>query len=153
MPAAEHLADVVAWVHLAFVAFVVVGLVVILTGAVFRWAWVRHSWFRTVHLGAIGFVAVRCWFGIRCPLTVLEARLRAGAPPAGGGALHLAHAGVFRGAAPMPFAIGTTLFFAAVLLAYVCYGPRWRVARGVRGSRAAEATPPENLSEPSAPRN
>jgi hypothetical protein len=124
MSAADHLADAVAWVHLAFVAFVVLGLIVILTGAVLRWGWVRHFWYRTIHLGAIGFVAVRCWFTVPCPLTVLEARLRAGTP-AGGRALSLAHAGVFRGAPAGPFAVGVTLFFALTLLAYVCYGP-WR---------------------------
>lgn len=127
MPTAGHLADLVAWVHLAFVAFVVLGLVVILGGAVLRWAWVRNPWFRTIHLGAIGFVALRCWVAVPCPLTVLEARLRAGAPSAGGRALGLAHAGVFRGASAGPFAGGVTLFFAATLLAYVCCGPwRWR---------------------------
>jgi hypothetical protein len=128
MPTAERLADVVAWVHLAFVAFVVLGLVVILAGAALRWGWVRNPWFRTIHLAAIGFVALRCWVAVPCPFTMLEARLRAGAPPAEGRALGLAHAGVFRGAPAGPFAAGVTLFFAITVLAYVCYGP-WRPHR------------------------
>ena len=72
----ELLADGVAWVHLGFVAFVVVGLLVVVVGAVLRWGWVRNGWFRAAHFAAIGFVALRCWVSVPCPLTALEGWLR-----------------------------------------------------------------------------
>jgi len=120
----ELLADGVAWVHLGFVAFVVLGLVVVVIGAVLRWEWVRNGWFRVVHLAAIGFVAARCWVSFPCPLTVLEGWLRGSAAQGGGSAVHLAHVGVFRGAPAGPFAAGVTVFFAVTLIAFAVYGPR-----------------------------
>jgi hypothetical protein len=121
------LADGVAWAHLAFVLFLVGGLAVVVVGAVLRWGWVRNGWFRVAHLGAIGFVAARCWVSVPCPLTALEGWLRDSAGRSGGGgAIQLAHAGVFRGAPAGPFAAGVTVFFAMTLIAFVVYAPRWR---------------------------
>lgn len=121
----DRLADGVAWVHLGFVAFVILGFASIVAGAVCRWEPVRNFWFRSLHLCAIGFVAARSWLPIPCPLTALEHGLRTTSAAAPGGrALHLAHVGVFAGAEPVPFAVGTTAFFALTLVAYVAYGPR-----------------------------
>lgn len=125
----ELLADGVAWVHLGFVAFVVGGLVLVVVGAVLRWGWVRNVWFRVAHLGAIGFVAVRCWVSLPCPLTALERSLRGSAADGGGSAVHLAHVGVLRGAPAGPFAVGVTVFFVITLIAFAVYGPRWRGRR------------------------
>ena len=71
------LADILLVLHASFVAFVVSGLVLIIAGKAFSWAWVRNRWFRIVHLGCIGIVVVQSWFGIVCPLTTLEMALRA----------------------------------------------------------------------------
>jgi len=123
----DHLAAGVAWVHFAFAAFVVLGFAFIVAGAVWRWEWVRHYWFRSLHLGAVAFEVARLCLGLPCPLTVLEHRLRAtpaGIAESGGRALHLAHVGVFAGAPRVPFAIGTTALFGLVLIAYISYGPR-----------------------------
>ena len=73
----SHLANLVLLTHAAFVAFVVLGLVVIIIGAVLDWRWVRNFWFRVLHLTAIGVVVVQSWLGIMCPLTTLESTLRA----------------------------------------------------------------------------
>ena len=70
------LADLLLTVHVMFVLFVVVGLVLILVGGAIGWRWVRHPWFRLAHLVAIGFVAVQAWFGRICPLTIWEMALR-----------------------------------------------------------------------------
>jgi len=77
------LADTVLLLHFAYVAFVVVGLVLILAGGALGWRWVRNPWFRAAHLAAIGLVVAEAWLGAMCPLTTLEAdlRLRAGEPP------------------------------------------------------------------------
>ena len=70
------MADLILIVHFAFVAFVVGGLALIWLGAALGWAWVRHLWFRVMHLGAIVFVAGEALAGIWCPLTVWEDALR-----------------------------------------------------------------------------
>jgi hypothetical protein len=71
------LADAIAVLHLAYVAFVVFGMAAILTGIVFRWTWVRNFWFRSVHLAMIAVVVAESLLGILCPLTDWEDRLRA----------------------------------------------------------------------------
>jgi hypothetical protein len=133
MPPTETFADAIAWVHLAFSAFVVLGFVVILVGAAAQWRWVRNPWFRWPHLGAIAFTAVRCWLNLPCPLTLLEHHLRAASnAPAAGTALHLAQVGVFAGAKHLPFTVGATVLFALTRLAFALYGPRRRIDSAAR---------------------
>ena len=69
-------ADLVLAMHVGFVVFVVVGLVLILVGKVFRWHWVRNPYFRVAHIVAIGVVVLQSWLGVICPLTTLEMSLR-----------------------------------------------------------------------------
>jgi polyferredoxin len=71
-----HLADLILALHAAYVSFVVVGLALIWLGVWRGWRWVRHFWFRLLHLGAIGLVAAEALIGLACPLTVLEDWLR-----------------------------------------------------------------------------
>ncbi|MEW6325064.1 MAG: DUF2784 domain-containing protein [Nitrospirota bacterium] len=71
------LADATATVHAAFVLFVVGGQLLILAGWLRNWRWTRRFWFRAAHLGAIGFVVLEAWFGVPCPLTLVENDLRA----------------------------------------------------------------------------
>jgi hypothetical protein len=71
------LADFVVVVHLAYVAFVVLGQLFILAGAAFHWRWIRNVPLRLAHLAAIVIVALEAVFGIDCPLTIWEGKLRA----------------------------------------------------------------------------
>lgn len=73
-----YLADALLVLHFGIAAFIVGGLVLIWIGAAARWHWVRNPWFRWLHLGAIGFVALEAVAGIACPLTVWEDLLRGG---------------------------------------------------------------------------
>jgi hypothetical protein len=73
----SHLADVVVVVHLAFVLFVLIALLLIVAGIPLRWQWTRNLWFRLVHLASIAVVAGQAVVGITCPLTDLESYLRA----------------------------------------------------------------------------
>ncbi|MDH3549331.1 MAG: DUF2784 domain-containing protein [Gammaproteobacteria bacterium] len=108
------LADILLVLHASFVVFVVSGLVLIIAGKAFSWAWVRNRWFRIVHLGCIGIVVVQSWFGIICPLTTLEMALRA----KGGGA---AYEGTF-----ISHWLGEFLYYEApawvFLLVYTVFG-------------------------------
>ena len=70
------LADLVLILHAAFIAFVLLGLVLTWVGIFCRWRWVRNFWFRSAHLAAIGYVVVQAYFGMICPLTEWENRLR-----------------------------------------------------------------------------
>ena len=71
-------ADALLVLHFAIVLFVVGGLILTWIGAAFGWAWIRHPWFRYLHLGAIAFVAAEALLGVACPLTVWEDLLRGG---------------------------------------------------------------------------
>ena len=71
------LADLVVGIHLAYVAYVVVGQLLIIVAAPMKWQWAKNPWFRFTHLLAIGIVAYEAIYNIRCPLTVWEEQLRA----------------------------------------------------------------------------
>jgi len=67
-------ADATLFSHVLVVCFVIFGLILIFTGKILRWQWVRNPWFRLTHLLTIGVVVLQSWFGIVCPLTTLESR-------------------------------------------------------------------------------
>lgn len=69
-------ADLLLVLHFAIVVFIVGGLILTWVGGALGWAWVRNAWFRYLHLGAIGFVALQGIIGVTCPLTVWEDALR-----------------------------------------------------------------------------
>ena len=69
-------ADLVAAVHAAYIAFVLLGFIAIILGVAMGWRWVRNVYFRTAHLAAILLVCVETLLGVSCPLTILEDRLR-----------------------------------------------------------------------------
>ena len=125
MPAA----DLILVAHAAFVAFVVGGQGLILTGWRRGWSWPRHLPFRVVHLGAIATVVLESWCGIICPLTWLEFELRgnAGDPAAAGGFIAgWLHRLVFYDAPSWVFTLVYTLFGATVVAAFLFYPPRRR---------------------------
>ncbi|GBD36274.1 hypothetical protein HRbin36_01395 [bacterium HR36] len=80
---AAFLADAILLLHFVLVAFVVAGLVFVLVGGLLRWAWVRHFWFRAVHLALVVVIVLESVFGIVCPLTSWEKQLRQFAGEAG----------------------------------------------------------------------
>jgi hypothetical protein len=69
-------ADAILVTHVLFVAFVVLGLILIFAGKFLSWLWVRNPWFRVTHLLAVGIVVLQSWFGVICPLTIWEMDLR-----------------------------------------------------------------------------
>ena len=120
------LADLILVTHALFVAFVVLGLVAILLGRCWRWAWVRNWWFRVIHLLAIGTVVAESWLGLICPLTAWENRSR---EAAGGSAYsssfiqHWLHEILFYDFAPWAFTVAYTVFGMLVLIAWLLVPP------------------------------
>ena len=121
-------ANVIAVVHFAFVVFVVLGLLLILLGAVRRWNWVRNFWFRLAHLLAILFVVGQVWCGVSCPLTVWEKQLRvlAKQPSYEGDFIATwVHRLMFFSAPTWVFTLAYTLFGLAVLATFLFARPNW----------------------------
>jgi hypothetical protein len=122
------LADFVLIVHFAFVAFVVVGLLLIWIGCFRRWIFVRNFWFRFGHLAAIGLVAAESLAGTVCPLTTWENRLR---ELAGGEAYeesfvqHWLQRVIFFDLGERAFTIIYITFFLAVALSLWLVPPVW----------------------------
>jgi hypothetical protein len=111
----------------AIVLFVVGGLLLIVWGNRRSWRWVNAWWFRLAHLAAIGVVVAEAWFGITCPLTTLEAalRARAGASVYSGGFIeHWLQWLLYYDAPAWVFTLGYTLFALLVVLAWWRFPPR-----------------------------
>ncbi|MFA9477630.1 DUF2784 domain-containing protein [Phycisphaerales bacterium AB-hyl4] len=127
------LADITLVTHVAFVGFVVFGLVLTLVGGVAGWRWVRHVWFRAAHLVAIGIVVVQAWLGVACPLTVLENHLRRAAgqdPYEQGFVADWSQPLIFFNAEPWVFTLAYTLFGGLVVLSLWLVPVRWRGGDG-----------------------
>jgi hypothetical protein len=123
------LADLVLTLHVAIVAFVVLGLIVVPVGSRLGWHWVNALTFRTLHLVTIAVVVAGTWLGIVCPLTTLEMWLRAQAGQLtypGAFIAHWLHALLFYQAPPWVFNLVYSLFGLVVLAAWWYFPPRRR---------------------------
>ena len=120
-------ADAVLLLHVLFVLFVVLGLLLIFTGRFLSWSWVRNPWFRVVHLAAVALVVLQSWLGIICPLTNWEMTLRARAGDAVYGGSFIAHwlgELLYYQAPPWVFAVSYSLFGLLVVLSWFRVPPR-----------------------------
>jgi hypothetical protein len=69
------LADLVLALHLGVIAFNVFGLIAIPLGALVGWRFVRIFWWRALHVGILGIVALQAVAGRACFLTDWHAAL------------------------------------------------------------------------------
>jgi hypothetical protein len=125
----KTLADLVLLLHAGYIAFVVLGLLLILFGGAMRWRWVRNRWFRLAHLASILLVIVQAWLGIVCPLTTLEDyfRRRAGGPGYELGFIADRVQGlIFFDADWRVFAAAYTVFGLLVLASFWLVRPKWK---------------------------
>lgn len=139
----RYLADLVVTLHLAYVAFVVFGLLLILLGIMLRWGWVRGFWFRIIHFLMIAVVVLESALGIDCPLTILENRLRewAGEEVEQGTFIgRMAHNLLIydRDSWQSTFEVIYSLFAVAVFLTLILAPPRWPRWLKVRRKSAAK---------------
>lgn len=121
------LADLIVIVHFAYVLGVIVGLLLVVMGILFRWQWVRGFWFRAIHLAMILIVVLEAWFGVVCPLTTWEHSLRdlAGQETYRGDFLaNFVHDLLFVEAPPWAFTLAYSGFGLLVLLTFVLAPPR-----------------------------
>jgi hypothetical protein len=122
------LADLVVVVHAAYIAFVLFGLLAVVSGAALGWGWVRHFWFRAIHLAMIAVVVIQAIAGVICPLTILEnyLRIRGGARPYPGSFIgYWVHELIFYDAKPWVFAVCYTIFGLIVVAVLFLVPPRW----------------------------
>lgn len=124
------LADLTLILHAAFVAFVIVGLLLIWMGRFRHWTFVRNVWFRLAHLAAIGVVAAESLAGFVCPLTTWEDKLRllAGGEERYQGSFiqHWLHQVMFFELNERVFTFANVTFFLVVTLSLWFVPPRWR---------------------------
>lgn len=73
---AGGIADALLGLHVAIVAFALLGTLAILVGGPRGWRWVRRFALRLAHLALLLFVALQAWLGQVCPLTLWEQSLR-----------------------------------------------------------------------------
>ena len=121
------LANLTMGIHCAYVAFVVVGLVLVLLGLALKWQWVRNFWFRVVHFLMIAVVVAESLGGIVCPLTNWEKQLRvaAGDPKEPGSFMgRLVHDVMFFEFPEWAFTTIYCVFGGAVLLTLILAPPR-----------------------------
>ena len=121
------LADLMVAIHVGYIAYVVLGQILIWAGWALGWKWVRNFWFRATHLLAIAVVVFEQVFEIRCPRTVWEEHFRtlAGQPVSGETFLgRLMHSLIFFDFQPWVFAAIYYTTLAVVALTLVLCPPR-----------------------------
>ncbi len=122
-------ADAVLLVHVAFVAFVVLGQLYVMLGWALSWRTARNRLFRHLHLAAIGVVVLQAWLGLVCPLTLLELHLRGGDAGWSEGQSFIGYwlsRLLYYQAPAWVFTTVYTLFGLVVLSCYLGYPPRRR---------------------------
>jgi hypothetical protein len=125
-------ADILVVIHILYVAYVVVGVVVILIGLRRKWMWVRNPWFRCTHLIAILIVVYELIVKANCPLTTWEMQLRGSAGEPTNQTTFMDRLLSFILVADAPQWLVTDLYFAfgiAIVLLFVFAPPRWKKIR------------------------
>jgi len=119
------LADSVLFLHLLIVLFNLGGLVLVAMGGLRGWQWVRRRGWRVVHVALALVIAVEAWWGIHCPLTVLEDSLR-GEASSQTFISRLIAAVMYWNAPPWIFVAAYSLYLLLVLAAWWCWPPQKR---------------------------
>jgi Protein of Unknown function (DUF2784) len=119
-------ADFILLIHVFFVLFTVVGLLLILIGKFRGWLWVHNFLFRLAHLIGMAVVVLQSWLGVLCPLTQWEMALRAKAEDAvyaGSFIAHWLQSLLYFQAPEWLFIICYTVFGTLVLLSWFWVRP------------------------------
>ncbi|HEX8773119.1 MAG TPA: DUF2784 domain-containing protein [Pyrinomonadaceae bacterium] len=123
------LADLVVAIHIAYVAYIIVGMALILVGLKRKWNWTSNLWFRLSHLAAILIVILELIFKTTCPLTLLELKFRslAGQPVTEATFVERLMYYILSGWLPGSFTNSIYVVVALVIaVTFVISPPRWR---------------------------
>ena len=123
------IADLIVIVHVAYVLFVLLGLVLTIVGGAMKWNWVCNRWFRGVHLAMILFVVFEAWIGMTCPLTTWEQEFRGAAEQQtyqGDFVANWAPETLFFAAPPWVFTAAYTFLGGLVLATLLLVPPQWK---------------------------
>jgi len=137
-------ADLMVAMHVAYVGYVVLGLLLIVVGWICGWNWVRNFWFRVSHLIMMLVVVFEEIQDIRCPLSVWEEHFRALAnQPVSGETFmgRLLHSLIFYDAPKYVFTIGYFGFGALVTATFLFCRPHWPFGK-------KKELPPANPAHP-----
>jgi hypothetical protein len=115
-------ADIIVVVHLLIVLFVLTGVPLVYLGRARHWAWVRNWRWRVLHLIAIAVIAAESIFGIDCPLTVWEDKLR-GAQTSSGFIERWVDGILFYDAPTWVFTVAYVAFAALVVITWIAVPP------------------------------
>lgn len=129
----SFLADLMVFLHVVYVGYVVLGQGVIVLAGTFRRQWGRNPWFRFSHLIMILIVVVEESVGWRCPLTIWEEQLRELAGQPGQLDTFMARLGHYLlfskdincGWSQQTISAVNVAFGALVVQALLMYPPRW----------------------------
>jgi hypothetical protein len=130
-------ANVILVLHVSYVSFVVLGLLLIWLGIACRWNWIRNPWFRGIHLTMILIVVLESWIGMTCPLTTWENwfRKQAGQNLYDGDFIAIwLHDLIFLELPQWAFTVGYSFFGLAVVATLWLAPPRWIFASRNSGS-------------------
>lgn len=108
------LASLILAVHVAIIAFNLIGLFVIPVGAHYGWAWVRAPLWRALHLVSWGAVALQALAGRACFLTIWQHDLAGTEAAATPLIMRWVNALIFW---PLPMWVFTALYVAALAYA------------------------------------
>jgi uncharacterized protein DUF2784 len=125
-------ADAIVVIHILYVAYIVVGLCLIVAGLRRRWNWIRNPWFRLTHLLAILIVVYELIVKANCPLTTWEMHLRALAGQAVNQSTFMDRLLSFILFANAPVWLIDGLYYAfgvAITLLIFAAPPRWKTAQ------------------------
>ena len=70
------LADLILIIHFCIIFFVISVFLLVPIGYGNNWIWIKNRKLRYIHIFIIGFVSMESIFGLICPLTVIENKLR-----------------------------------------------------------------------------
>jgi uncharacterized protein DUF2784 len=129
-------ADVILVIHFLYVLGVVVPVPLILLGGIFRWDFIRNSWFRNIHAAMMGIVVIEVLLGQFCPLTTWEYVLRHMGEvkeiPASFIQYWVSRV-IFFDFPPQVFTIAYFVWFFLIGLLYFVFPPRWLLrGKGLR---------------------
>lgn len=132
-------ADAILVVHFAFVAFVVLGFVLIWIGFFLKFKFIRNIKFRVCHISAMGIVLVESLIGMICPLTEWENMLRV---KGGEGKIYEAsfikewiHKIMFYEFSEQTFMVIYILFFALVFFTFWFIPPKLKTKSEIKQSK------------------